>query len=125
MSDMDVGVRTEGARRLVRRSIRNAMRRGHDPVLVTKAGYMELYACRNSGCTMTFDCWDSPEICNGPMPRARCRSSQATQRDRNIFSWLRVLSAWLRVGYILVKRLFVKAYRFAILEKFITNSRSE
>lgn len=125
MSEMDGGVRTEGAKRLVRRSIRDAVGLGHDPVLVSKAGYMELYACKNSGCTMTFDCWDSPEICNGPMPRARCRSSQATQRDKNIFSWLRVLSAWLRVGYILVKRLFVKAYRFAILEKFITNSRSE
>ena len=125
MSDMDVGVRTEGAKRLIRSSIRDATKLGHNPVLVSKAGYMELYACKNSGCTMTFDCWDSPEICNGPMPRARCRSSEATQRGRSIFSWLRVLSAWLRVGYISVKHLLVKGYRFAILEKFITNSRSE
>ncbi len=79
---MNEGVRTKSAKRLVRRSIRSAVKKGHDPVLVCKAGYMELYACKNKGCNMTFDCWDSPEICNGPMSRAKCQSIEA-------FSWKR------------------------------------
>jgi len=102
---MKEGVRTTGAKRLIRRSIRRAKKGGHSPVLVCRAGYMELYACKNKGCNMTFDCWDSPEICNGPMPRARCQSIEAfvwkrsgnrrfvtsiadsSRRMINIFSW--------------------------------------
>ena len=73
MSDTEEGVRTKSAKRLVRASIWRAKSRGHSPVLVCKAGFMELYACKNKGCNLTFDCWDSPEGCNGPMPRAKCR----------------------------------------------------
>ena len=80
------GVRTREAKRLIRKSLTQARRVGHRPALISKSGYMELYGCMNVECTMTIDCWDTPEICNGPLSRAFCRSPEAVRGNRRFFT---------------------------------------
>ena len=85
------GVRTNEAKRLIRRHLKKARKFGHTPALICKSGYMELYGCLNKECADTLDCWDTPEICNGALSRRKCCNPSAQPAYKNILTWFRGL----------------------------------
>lgn len=78
-------MRTHEARRMRKKALRYAKHGGHDVLLISKTGAMELYGCLN--CTETMDLWDSPAIVNGPMPHRRCQAARQPSLIKNIFSY--------------------------------------
>jgi len=88
------GVRTSKARRLIRNHLKKAKKFGHTPSLICRSGYMELYGCLNQECGDTLDCWDSPEICNGPLSRRQCVNPATSSRLKNIFKFYSYLLRW-------------------------------
>ena len=84
------GISTDRAKRELRKSFKRAKKLGHDPRLISKLGYCELYGCMNVDCNATMDAWDSPPGVNGPMEHAKCRNpklSTIQKLFRNIFSF--------------------------------------
>ena len=69
----DEGIITKDSRKLLRKSLRSARRKGHRVQLICKSGSMELYGCLHNECRDTLDCWDSPSVCNGTLHRRKCQ----------------------------------------------------
>ena len=88
------GVRTNKAKRLIRKHLKKAKKFGHTPSLICRSGYMELYGCLNQECGDTLDCWDSPEICNGALSRRQCVNPVAGSRLKNIFKFYSYCVRW-------------------------------
>ena len=82
-------MRTSSARRVRNKALMRSVLSGHDPILVTKSGAMELWVCQN--CDALIDCWDSPAIVNGPMQFTTCPERKLG----------RLRSAWAAVALII------------------------
>lgn len=85
------GIVTKDSRKLLRKSLRSARRKGHDVQLICKSGSVELYGCLHSRCRDTLDCWDSPSVCNGTLHRRKCKFAPegpaAGRMLKNIFKF--------------------------------------
>jgi len=84
-------MRTTEAARNRNRMVRRAKKMGHDPILLSNSGAMELWVCRN--CQSVMDCWDSPTQTNGPMPHVAC--------SNNLLSRSQVFGFWVAVVVLL------------------------
>lgn len=67
-------MRTEEAENKRDEAITKAREKGHDPMLLTKSGAMELWVCKLCGRPM--DAWDNPAVVNGVLPNVPCPGEQ-------------------------------------------------
>ncbi len=65
-------VRSNKARALRAVTRWKARKKGHNVVLISDTGALELYGCLHQGCPLTFEVWDSPEIVCGNMQHTEC-----------------------------------------------------
>ena len=97
----DQGIITKDSRKLLRKSLRSARRKGHRVQLICKSGSMELYGCLHNECRDTLDCWDSPSVCNGTLHRRKCKFACQSKRHavgsmlKNIFKFCFYPVRWL------------------------------
>jgi len=82
-------MRTNEARRMRDKALRNARKQGHNVALISKSGAIELYGCLNN-CDAIMDIWDSPSMVNGSMPEVKCRDSRQSPS-----SWV-AIATWAR-----------------------------
>ena len=64
-------MRTRKARRMLKRGLRIARLRGHQPRLIAHSGAVRIYGCA-AECSAILECWDNPDNVAGPMLHADC-----------------------------------------------------
>lgn len=76
-------MRTRKARRLLKRGLRIAGLRGHQPRLVSHSGAVRVYGCA-AECNAILECWDNPENVGGTMVHTNCNGVKIGWVSRQI-----------------------------------------
>ena len=76
-------MRTRKARRMLKRGLRIARLRGHQPRLIAHSGAVRIYGCA-AECNAILECWDNPDHISGSMAHINCNGVEIGWVSRQI-----------------------------------------